>query len=491
MTTVYAKECDNCHTTYPGDESLKAINTIEISDNTCFKCHNKDYPPVPIGYDTHLIHVGKFTINNDYLRKHPKMLESLNCNRCHIKIDDCNSCHTIGIPHIKSPLGNDCKACHKELDELFRHPIVNLEIHNVFNKSQDDDSACNMCHNPGNMKSLKLASGESIHIEEPHRLCYQCHSTFYKLWDEGLHYPSKNPPTDLVSLMNPSFIADWGESWRKENTCTNCHNPHNPIELYWIPAHINIPGEKVTASSNTMLIIAITVITIIAIIALVYAILRKKDIKINKSSIKKILSLDKINKLSIKKILSFGKISKLSIKKILSLDKINKLLTNKSTAYIITLLSIFMVLYVMFGSFMPITAVVSESMSPNIERGDVLLYEDISRIDKIWTYTSAEGRYKSFNDYGDVIMFRQYGKDDTMNVVHRAIRYVNKGDEMWPGGPNASHAGYVTKGDNKVTNKLYDQQTSISRLQPIKQEWIVGVARYKIPYIGYVRLILS
>jgi signal peptidase len=54
----------------------------------------------------------------------------------------------------------------------------------------------------------------------------------------------------------------------------------------------------------------------------------------------------------------------------------------------------------------------------------------------------------------------------------------------------APHAGYITKGDNEVTNRYYDQQGQVSYMLPVKEEWVIGVAKYRIPYIGYLRLML-
>lgn len=61
---------------------------------------------------------------------------------------------------------------------------------------------------------------------------------------------------------------------------------------------------------------------------------------------------------------------------------------------------------------------------------------------------------------------------------------------MWAGGPPAPYAGYITKGDNPDTNKYFDQQGSISYNQPVKKEWVIGVARfYRIPLAGCISLI--
>lgn len=138
---------------------------------------------------------------------------------------------------------------------------------------------------------------------------------------------------------------------------------------------------------------------------------------------------------------------------------------------------------------MPIAALVSESMSPHLEKGDIVFFADISRISDIKTFDKNDG-YISFGDYGDVILYKPLGKEGVIPIIHRATHYVKEGEEMWPGGDKAPHAGYITKGDNPVTNPKIDQQISISYLHPVKDEWVIGVARFRIPYVGYIRLIL-
>ena len=115
----------------------------------------------------------------------------------------------------------------------------------------------------------------------------------------------------------------------------------------------------------------------------------------------------------------------------------------------------------------------SGSMYPNLRPLDVVTIEDISTT-KVITWEEGEKiGYSSFNDSGDVICYRPYGKeqlsvidvadhlvsgvyppDKATPVIHRAMRWVDEGESMWDGGPLALFAGYVTKGDN---NKEIDQ----------------------------------
>jgi len=145
---------------------------------------------------------------------------------------------------------------------------------------------------------------------------------------------------------------------------------------------------------------------------------------------------------------------------------------------------------IFFGLWTPMVAVESGSMEPHMYRGDIIFIEDLDRT-QIKTFREASADYISFGKKGDVILYRPYGQKGVTPIIHRAMYFVEEGEPMWEGGPAAPHAGYITKGDNTKTNSYYDQQGQISYLAPVKEEWIIGVARYKIPYIGHIRLLLS
>jgi len=128
----------------------------------------------------------------------------------------------------------------------------------------------------------------------------------------------------------------------------------------------------------------------------------------------------------------------------------------------------------------------SNSMNPNMQSGDLILVQSSQLVD-IKTYEDSKLLdYKSFNDYGDVIAYKPFGKERSSPIIHRAMYYVEEGKPMWINGPPAPHAGYITKGDNVKTNPSYDQQGGISYNQPVKNEWIIGVAKVRDPYLGYL-----
>jgi signal peptidase len=204
------------------------------------------------------------------------------------------------------------------------------------------------------------------------------------------------------------------------------------------------------------------------------------------------------------------------------------------------------------GLWTPMVAVESGSMVPNLNVGDIIVVQGASRTDVVSWENAEKAGYKAFNLPGDVVLYRPYGKesfnlldqalmllgfsrsaDKATPIIHRAMRFVEAGEPMWDGGPKAPFSGYITKGDHNpdidqkaggilgMANITYLQlhqdqlrdvgdgifldtrtglivyQTNngsfvgegISYLTPVKKEWVIGVARVKIPLVGYVRLL--
>ena len=131
-------------------------------------------------------------------------------------------------------------------------------------------------------------------------------------------------------------------------------------------------------------------------------------------------------------------------------------------------------------------AMQSGSMEPNMHVRDLILIQSPQRTNIITCEDGKIHDYRSFNDYGDVIIFHPNGISSATPIMHRAISWVEKGEEM-PNGEPAPHEGYITKGDNKITNQHPDQPG----LEPVKPEWVVAVARARAPYLGYPSLILK
>ena len=164
------------------------------------------------------------------------------------------------------------------------------------------------------------------------------------------------------------------------------------------------------------------------------------------------------------------------------------------------------VLFAASGVWPPMVAVESGSMEPHMEKGDLVFIVEPGRYapetgGPVVTHEEGTGTgYRTFGDHGDVIVFRPNGGDDTP-IIHRAMLHVEAG-ENWYAEANASYlsaenceqltycpapnAGYITKGD---ANPTYDQ--AIGRSRPVRSGWLVGTAEFRIPWLGWIRLVLS
>ncbi len=127
----------------------------------------------------------------------------------------------------------------------------------------------------------------------------------------------------------------------------------------------------------------------------------------------------------------------------------------------------------------------SGSMEPNMHIGDLAFTRNAPSTGII-THEDGATSGKTFGDYGNVILYHKYGRTADTPIIHRAMYHVEAGEPMWKGGPIAPHAGYITKGDG---NTVIDQHGLCT--EPIREEWVIGVACFRVPYIGYVRIILS
>ncbi|WP_342028336.1 S26 family signal peptidase [Halogranum amylolyticum] len=173
---------------------------------------------------------------------------------------------------------------------------------------------------------------------------------------------------------------------------------------------------------------------------------------------------------------------------------------------VLAVVAIGLLLFTVSGVWPPMVAVESGSMEPHMEKGDLIFITEPGRFAPdaaqgdtgVVTYEAGqESDYRSFGSYGSVLI---YDNPDSFGppIIHRARFWVDDG-ENWYDEANpeymradsceelrycpAPHAGFITKGDN---NAEYDQANGIA--PPVREEWVQGVARVRIPYLGWVRL---
>jgi signal peptidase len=185
------------------------------------------------------------------------------------------------------------------------------------------------------------------------------------------------------------------------------------------------------------------------------------------------------------------------------------LVVRETALSVSAVVAIGILLFTISGVWPPMVAVESGSMEPHMHKGDLVFITDTGRFAPDVAHgdtgvvpqdVAREEGYWKFGGYGSVIVYDNPG-DAGPPVIHRAQFWVEEG-ENWYDRANpdyvsaenceemrncpAPNAGFVTKGD---ANEGYDQVNGIS--EPVKPEWVVGVARVRIPYLGWVRLGVS
>ena len=187
-------------------------------------------------------------------------------------------------------------------------------------------------------------------------------------------------------------------------------------------------------------------------------------------------------------------------------------------------------IYVYTNTWPPVVVVESGSMQHDmdesslgvIDTGDIVMVKKVDSVDDITPWSVGKIKdYKTYGEYGDVIIYDKNGEGGTP-VIHRAIVFIRHNETV--GGvhyfdvpewnilherkieyeveelnfkinytPPRGHDGYLTKGDNVFTNKRIDQESGISDahgriVEQVSIEWVIGVARGEVPWFGLIKL---
>ncbi|OGS55429.1 MAG: hypothetical protein A3K60_05340 [Euryarchaeota archaeon RBG_19FT_COMBO_56_21] len=209
----------------------------------------------------------------------------------------------------------------------------------------------------------------------------------------------------------------------------------------------------------------------------------------------------------------------------------------------IAFLFVCLVLLTMFaytGMWPPLVVVESNSMMHGednlsdigtIDTGDLVLVKKVDQASDIETYLEGYvSGYRSYGDYGDVIVYERGGVSAATPIIHRAMMYLeinpdNSGykcaalknvpqtkwstlntadtwdnltsvliihDVGWGGQSvtidiramtTSDRSGFITKGDH---NSAIDQMYGAAG--PVNVDWVVGKARGEIPWFGLLKL---
>lgn len=175
------------------------------------------------------------------------------------------------------------------------------------------------------------------------------------------------------------------------------------------------------------------------------------------------------------------------------------------------------------GSMMHPDSTVSYGRVGTLDPGDLVLVKRARGLGDVALETNGgSGRY---GKSGDVIVFQRDGDPRSVPVIHRAVSYVEvtgEGAERqyrvawegsvrtfgadgialeelgfsddWPCCPDGRYrpqwSGFLTQGDNPLTNRASDQALGIAP-EPVKLEWVRGEARGELPWFGLLKLALA
>ena len=200
------------------------------------------------------------------------------------------------------------------------------------------------------------------------------------------------------------------------------------------------------------------------------------------------------------------------------------------------------------GNWPPVVVVQSGSMMHGddseigiIDTGDLVLVKKVETKSDITTYFEGKEKgYKTYGEYGDVIIYKKNGQDPDVStpVIHRVLLWLefNANATKADPDPNAGHfdipeldkfdvtgdfvadpdfpahasndndgplilhlnqiyremradphSGFITKGDNNLVNNIDQYSTST----PIKVDWIIGKAKGEMPWFGLIKLYAS
>lgn len=217
------------------------------------------------------------------------------------------------------------------------------------------------------------------------------------------------------------------------------------------------------------------------------------------------------------------------LKRIWHTDNSSVALIRDVLVAVLAVFIILMILWTYTGLWFaaPMVAIESGSMEHHtppfgrlgtIDAGDMVLFVKVTKASDIVPHggpvqgAQAQNDWRTYGDYGDVVIYRPLNRTDVSQIIHRAMCWVDVSIKngvrtytikdygmynvttltipalgLMNQAPAWDHSGFLTKGDN---NSIIDEISPICP-QPVELGWISGKARMEIPWIGTINLFFN
>lgn len=118
-------------------------------------------------------------------------------------VGNCHLCHAYWVPIPRS---------NQTSNPRFAHSDVQL--------NHGSNKRCYNCHHIADRNKFTADDGSTIMTQIPEKLCARCHGLVYNDWEAGTHGKWTG------KMKNPGLFE------RTTYSCTECHNPHDPVFQY-------------------------------------------------------------------------------------------------------------------------------------------------------------------------------------------------------------------------------------------------------------------